>query len=106
MRSSLRLKCLFLITLFTLSVFILLINKHKTEQSIDYHRTDGSEKTSTLNPPKPKIELTVRLMLNKPRLLQNLFCDFLRSAVLFWTPNYGDILLILDEEDKRKKILN
>ena len=49
---------------------------------------------------KAKIELTIRLTLNIPRLVEHLLCDFLRSAVLFWNPNYGDILLILDEEDK------
>ena len=50
----------------------------------------------------PRIELTIRLALSK-KLLERFFCDFLRSTALFWNSNYGDVLLILDNEDKRKK---
>ena len=50
---------------------------------------------------KPQIELTLRMTLNREQL-DRLFCDFLRSTSLFWNPTYGDIVLILDEEDKEK----
>ena len=53
---------------------------------------------------KYNIELTVRLTLTKNKFLERLFCEFLRSTVLFWNPNYGDILIILDEEDEQEKI--
>ena len=35
--------------------------------------------------------------------VKRLFCDFIRTASLFWDPTYGPITLILDEEDKDDK---
>ena len=48
------------------------------------------------------VELTVRMALTE-ELLTRFFCSLLRSTVLFWNHNYGDILLILNEEDRSKQ---
>ena len=50
---------------------------------------------------KPNIELTLRFTL-RDDILELLFCDFLRSTALFWSPHFGDVVFILDEEDKAK----
>ena len=104
-------------------IYYQLPNKQKIEQTNAYKQMNGVDakitnringmegkitggkdvldgKIPNRNVNKAKIELTIRLTLNIPRLVEHLLCDFLRSAVLFWNPNYGDILLILDEEDK------
>ena len=96
MWSLLRMKHL-CITLLGTFVFLLLPIKQMIEQSNVYNQTDVD-----VIPAKPEIELTVRFTINYSRLLQNLFCDLLRSTALFWNPNYGDILLTLDEEDEPK----
>ena len=33
-------------------------------------------------------------------------CDLLRSVVLFWDADYGDIVFILNKEDTGNKLLN
>ena len=50
------------------------------------------------------IELTIRMGLTK-KMIGRLFCLLLRSAVLFWNPKYGDVVIILDEEDEGKDFL-
>lgn len=47
------------------------------------------------------VELTVRMAVNE-ELVRRFLCSLLRSAVVFWNPKYGDVLLILDEEDMSK----
>ena len=49
-----------------------------------------------------KIELTVRMSLHG-NMIKRLFCMYLRSAVVFWYPGYGDVVFILDEVDRSKK---
>ncbi|XP_022111420.1 uncharacterized protein LOC110990651 [Acanthaster planci] len=45
------------------------------------------------------LTLTLR-MAAVPKLIKRLYCDFLRSAVLFWSPELGHISLILDKESE------
>ena len=54
---------------------------------------------------RPKIELTLRVTLRND-LLELILCDFLRSTVLFWSADYGDVVFILDERDKKKNFEN
>lgn len=57
-------------------------------------------KTSSLSTRKiPRIDLAIRMPLRKD-MLERIFCDLLRSTVLFWSPLYGDVLFILDNEDE------
>lgn len=49
-----------------------------------------------------KVELTVRMSLTD-ELIERFLCSLLRSTSVFWNPNYGNILLILDEEDRLKQ---
>lgn len=49
----------------------------------------------------PPIELTIRMPLMK-EMINRLLCQLLRSAVLFWNKDYGDVVIILDEEDRPK----
>ena len=50
---------------------------------------------------KPNIELTIRIPLQK-RHLELVFCDLLRSVTLFWSSDWGDIVFILDEPDRKQ----
>ena len=49
----------------------------------------------------PNIELTIRIPLQK-RHLELVFCDLLRSVTLFWSSDWGDIVFILDEPDRKQ----
>ncbi|XP_022109284.1 uncharacterized protein LOC110989301 [Acanthaster planci] len=63
-----------------------------------YVHHDDSRKGNSLTATKGHtLTLTLR-MAAVPRLIQRLYCDFLRSAVLFWSPKLGHISVILDKE--------
>ena len=50
---------------------------------------------------RPNIELTIRIPLQKGHL-ELVFCDLLRSVALFWSSDWGDIVFILDEPDRKQ----
>lgn len=76
-------------------------------QILIYNSADRAYEGTTLLVPRPKpfldnysIELTIRVSIRRQRLVKFLMCDLFRSAVVLWNKNYGDVVLILDEEDK------
>lgn len=96
--------------LFTTIVFIalaaiyLLYLKTNTYFSMNRkHATPDEELLTSADDLNSDIELTVRLTVT-PKIMANLYCDLLRSATVFWNGKYGDVVLILDEEDKAEKL--
>ena len=69
-----------------------------------YNKIKGNIKKEDIQPRDDNVSsepivLTIRMTLMK-KVIGRLFCFLLRSAVLFWNPNYGDVVIILDEVEK------
>ena len=97
--------CLFLIEMMKY-IFLLLVTLTISGMYVLLHNKKGNitmkdiQLSGDVVSSEP-IELTMRMTLKK-KMINHLFCSLLRSAVLFWNPEYGDVVIILDEEDKGK----
>ena len=65
--------------------------------SVNQIKTASHEFTKFNN----RVKLTIRMPAEK-KLISRFLCWCLRSAVLFWHHQYGDIVIILDETDEAK----
>ncbi|XP_022111416.1 uncharacterized protein LOC110990648 [Acanthaster planci] len=99
MARSLVLACVFLVCL-TVSVLIyeaLRLDLHvRTPLPIGYRVVSPNRPNLPVTQDQT-LTLTLR-MAAVPKLIQRMYCDFLRSAVLFWSPKLGHISMILDKE--------
>ena len=100
--------CLFLIEMMKY-IFILLVTLTITWMYVLFYNIKDDIAMKNFQPiadyvSSESIELTVRMTLKK-KTIGRLFCVLLRSAVLFWNPKYGDVVLIMDEEDEGKNFV-
>ena len=97
--------CLFFIEM-RRNIFVLLVTSTISGMCLLLYTMKGNIKREDIQPradyvSRESIELTVRMTLTK-KMIGRLFCTLLRSAVLFWNPKYGDVVIILDAEDGGK----
>ena len=97
--------CLFFIEM-RKNIFLLLVTLAISGMCVLLYMMKGKIKTEDIQQqpdyvPRESIELTIRMTLSKS-LIYHFSCNLLRSAVLFWNPKYGDVVIILDKEDQGK----
>ena len=98
-------KCIFIILLVIIvsaGYFIIYGRSSLPAQVLQLTNTKEKIRHPDLTNLYGNVELTVRLAVTNELVLRFL-CSLLRSAVVFWNPSYGDVLLILDEEDRPKQ---
>ena len=63
-------------------------------------RPVSSEEMTTKEAPDTSITLFVRMSGKRPDHRQRYLCNVLRTAVLFWPPSLGNLVIALDEESQ------
>ena len=59
-----------------------------------------SEEMTTKETPNTSISLFVRMSGKRPDHRERYLCNVFRTAVLFWPPSFGNLVLALDEESQ------
>ena len=101
----------FFIVLFAfLTPILIVINLQQTKlitfvkEEMHLHPLPHKNKLQAIKEKLPKVELTIRMptdVTNVGRLL----CMLIRSASIYWDPEYGPVHLILDEKDNETDII-
>ena len=90
----------FTIGLFILTIYYCFLTYRKVDVPKPVGESVYSVITTAKKPSRPSISLFVRMPGKLKEHQTRFYCDFFRTAALFWPPSFGKTVIVLDEESK------